>query len=71
MIGDFLISALNASAPSALTPELLVSVVNAIIDIYADETRSYDVVFTQNNYLKTLASQVNRVRNDVSCPLPV
>lgn len=66
MIGDFLIASLEATAPNALTSDLLVAVVNAIIDIYADETRSYDVNFSQSGYVKSLASQVNRVRNDVS-----
>jgi hypothetical protein len=66
MIGDFLIAAMEAAAPSALTPDLLISVINAIIDIYADETRSYDSNFTQSGYIKSLATQVNRVRNDVS-----
>jgi len=64
-IGDFFISSLSATS-TTLTPEILVSVLNAIIDIYADEDRSYDINFVKSEYLKSLSSQVNRVRNDVS-----
>jgi hypothetical protein len=67
-IGDFFISSLSAPPPTTLTPEILVSVLNAIIDIYADEDRAYDVNFVKSGHLKSLSSQVNRVRNDVSLP---
>jgi hypothetical protein len=69
-IGDFLLSSFSAPPPAALSPELLVSVLNAIIDIHADEDRSYDLNFTQDGHLQALSSQVNRVRNEVSHPIP-
>ncbi|RXK39662.1 hypothetical protein M231_03016 [Tremella mesenterica] len=50
------------------TPEgsILVSLLNAIIDIYADETRSYDgPVFVAGGYLEALTGVVGRVRSAV------
>lgn len=45
--------------------ELLVAILNGIIDIYADETRSYDTVFVSEGYLDVLAKSVGRVRAEV------
>lgn len=39
--------------------------VNAIIDIYADETRPYDTVFKQGGYLAQLTAAVGGVRATV------
>ncbi|KAL1411919.1 hypothetical protein Q8F55_002905 [Vanrija albida] len=51
--------------PSA-SDEILVAVLNAIIDIYADEGRDYDrPVFVAGGFLDVLASSVARVRSDV------
>lgn len=40
----------------------MISLVNALIDIYADETRDYDVVFRESGYLEGLTSTVGGVR---------
>ncbi|WVQ78675.1 hypothetical protein IAT38_000762 [Cryptococcus sp. DSM 104549] len=48
--------------PSA---EMMVALLNAVIDIYADETRSYDVVFVEGGYLQALSGVVAKVRADV------
>lgn len=61
MIGGFLVSQLG-SAPNA---EILVALLNAVIDIYSDETRDYDGVFVSEGYLAILASNVARVRGEV------
>ncbi|TXT07458.1 hypothetical protein VHUM_03178 [Vanrija humicola] len=51
--------------PSA-NDEILVAVLNAVIDIYADEGRDYDrPVFVAGGFLDALASSVARVRADV------
>ncbi|PWZ03828.1 hypothetical protein BCV70DRAFT_198017 [Testicularia cyperi] len=77
-IGSFLIERLEAipegSGPVAArgptSPETLVAVVNGLIDMYADETSSYDSAFRTNDFLgrmrltlfrcKTLAKQIDR-----------
>ncbi|ODN74945.1 hypothetical protein L198_08196 [Cryptococcus wingfieldii CBS 7118] len=61
LISSHLISLL----PSASSPELLISLLNAIIDIYSDETRSYDAVFEQQAYAQVLAGLVGKVRAEV------
>lgn len=59
-IGAFLMTAL-ASNPST---EITVALLNAIIDVYADETREYDApVFVAGDYTSKLAATVARVRN--------
>ncbi|EIW66481.1 hypothetical protein TREMEDRAFT_70084 [Tremella mesenterica DSM 1558] len=58
----------NVSLEENQTPEgsILVSLLNAIIDIYADETRSYDgPVFVAGGYLEALTGVVGRVRSAV------
>lgn len=60
-IGQWILNLL----PSA-NDEILVAVLNAVIDIYADEGRDYDrPVFIAGNFLNALASSVARVRTDV------
>lgn len=49
--------------PSADT-EMTVALINAIIDIFADEGREYDAVFTEGGYTAALASIVGRFRSD-------
>ncbi|ODN77089.1 hypothetical protein L202_05626 [Cryptococcus amylolentus CBS 6039] len=61
LISSHLISLL----PSASSPELLISLLNAIIDIYSDETRSYDAVFEQQAFAQVLAGMVGKVRAEV------
>jgi hypothetical protein len=56
-------TALTSPPPSTSTSnETLIALINAIIDIYADETRPTDSVFVQSNYLSALASTVGKVR---------
>jgi len=53
--------------PTTLSPEMMVAVINAIIDIYADERREYDrPVFVQGGFLQALAGTVGKIRSDVS-----
>ena len=62
-IGTWLVQRLT----SDLSPEILVAVLDAIIEIYADEAREYDVpVFVAGGYLEALTSVIGRVRSDVS-----
>ncbi|WVQ77382.1 hypothetical protein IAR50_007067 [Cryptococcus sp. DSM 104548] len=61
----FISSHLISLLTSASTPELLISLLNAVIDIYSDETRSYDAVFEQQGYAQTLAGLVGKVRAEV------
>jgi hypothetical protein len=45
----------------------LISVINAFIDVYADETREYDQpVFVSGGFLEALTGIVSRIRNEVS-----
>lgn len=61
-VGTWLLDLL-ASPPST---EAEVAVLNAIIDIYADEGRDYDrPVFVDGGFVPKLAASVARVRNDV------
>lgn len=46
--------------------DTLMAVINALIDIYADETREYDQVFVQGGFLQSLTSCVARVKGEVS-----
>jgi hypothetical protein len=64
-IGAFLVAILNASAAGAIDTADLIAVLNAIIDIYADETRIYDAVFVQNDFLQSLTACVGTVRAKV------
>ncbi|OWT35607.1 hypothetical protein C362_06798 [Cryptococcus neoformans Bt1] len=61
-IAQNLIQRLTTTSPSA---EMLISLLNAIIDIYSDETRSYDSVFVENGYLQVLSGIVGKVRAEV------
>lgn len=61
-IAQNLIQRLTTTSPSA---EMLISLLNAIIDIYFDETRSYDSVFVENGYLQVLSGIVGKVRAEV------
>ncbi|WWC96818.1 hypothetical protein V866_003693 [Kwoniella sp. B9012] len=64
VIGTWLIQVLTTS-PS-LSAEVLIAILNAIIDIYADETRSYDSpVFVQGGFLTQLSGTVAKVRSEV------
>ncbi|WVR03702.1 hypothetical protein IAU60_000697 [Kwoniella sp. DSM 27419] len=44
---------------------MVIAALNAIIDIYADETRSYDSVFVQGDYLRALGGIVARVKGEI------
>lgn len=44
--------------------ELTVAFINAIIDIFADESREYDAIFVQNNFVGILAGIVARFRSE-------
>ncbi|WWC60440.1 uncharacterized protein I303_103012 [Kwoniella dejecticola CBS 10117] len=64
VIGTWLIQLLTSS--SSPTPEILIAVINAIIDIYADETRAYDQpVFVAGNFLSGLSGTVAKVKGEV------
>jgi hypothetical protein len=68
VIGTYLVQLLTSPPPpTTLAPEMLIAVLNAIIDIYADEGREYDrPVFVAGQFLQGLTGVVGRVRNDVS-----
>ncbi len=67
IVGTWLIQLLTPPSPKALQPEMFVTVLNAIIDIYADEGREYDrPVFVEGGFLEALAAVVGRVRNEVN-----
>nr|XP_019011947.1 uncharacterized protein I206_02784 [Kwoniella pini CBS 10737]OCF50728.1 hypothetical protein I206_02784 [Kwoniella pini CBS 10737] len=64
VIGTWLLQLLTAS--STLTPDILISVLNAIIDVYADETRPYDKpVFVAGGFLESLSGIVAKVRAEI------
>ena len=66
-VGSWLVRLLTPSTPSMLSPTMLVAILNAIIDIYADEAREYDgPVFVQGGFTETLTELVGRIRNEVS-----
>ncbi|KAK4685839.1 hypothetical protein P7C73_g4298, partial [Tremellales sp. Uapishka_1] len=67
VIGTHFIQLLTSPPPpTSLAPEILIAVLNAIIDIYADEGRDYDIpIFVQGGFLPALSGTVARVRNDV------
>ncbi|ORX35296.1 armadillo-type protein [Kockovaella imperatae] len=61
-IGNWLVGLLDTD----LDPEMLVAVLNAIIDIYADEQREYDApIFVAQDYLSILAGAMGTVRSKV------
>ena len=58
---------LHSSLPFFPYPVVLVTVLNVIIDIYADEDREYDrPVFVEGQILEGLMGLVGRVRTQVS-----
>lgn len=59
-----LIQRLTSTSPTP-SAEMLVSLLNAIIDIYSDETRSFNSVFVENDYLQVLSGIVGKVRAEV------
>ncbi|KAE8540620.1 hypothetical protein D1P53_002984 [Cryptococcus gattii VGV] len=63
-ISQHLVQRLTSTSPSP-SAEMLVSLLNAVIDIYSDETRSYDSVFVENCYLQVLSGIVGKVRAEV------
>lgn len=63
-ISQHLVQRLTSKSPSP-SAEMLVSLLNAVIDIYSDETRSYDSVFVENCYLQVLSGIVGKVRAEV------
>ncbi|TFY61535.1 hypothetical protein EVG20_g7018 [Dentipellis fragilis] len=66
LISQYFIAQLpTASAPSPLGTEPLLQVVSALIDIYSDEDKPYDVTFRQGQYLEALTLAVEGVRKAV------
>lgn len=63
-ISQHLVQRLTSTSPSP-SAEMLVSLLNAVIDIYSDETRSYDSVFVEKGYLQVLSGIVGKVRAEV------
>ncbi|WVF66035.1 hypothetical protein IAT40_000773 [Kwoniella sp. CBS 6097] len=63
-IGSWLVQTLAAQSTN-LSVEVTITALNAIIDIYADETRAYDVVFVESGFLQALSGIVARVRGEV------
>lgn len=62
-IGNWAISALSNPATST---EMAVALINAVIDMYADEGREYDrPVYVAGNFTQQLAGIVSRVRSEV------
>ncbi|WVW80287.1 hypothetical protein I302_102265 [Kwoniella bestiolae CBS 10118] len=63
VIGSWLI---QLPTTSTLSTEVLIASLNAIIDMYADETRSYDnPVFVQCGFLEQLSGIVAKVRSEI------
>jgi hypothetical protein len=63
-IGTWLVQALTG--PS-LSVEMLITTINALIDIYADEAREYDQpVFVEGGFSQALTGVISRIRNEVS-----
>ena len=62
MLGQHLTTTANGSGKStqaaADDAEVLTTLLNAIIDTYADETREYDIVFEQGGYAGHLEAAV-------------
>lgn len=69
-IGTWLIQQLTASASAGVAPlsaEVLIAILNAVIDVYADETRDYDQeVFVKGGFLEGLSGIVAKVKGEVS-----
>lgn len=63
-ISQHLVQRLTSTSPFP-SAEMLVSLLNAVIDIYSDETRSYDSVFVEKGYLQVLSGIVGKVRAEV------
>ncbi|KIR31946.1 hypothetical protein I352_05575 [Cryptococcus deuterogattii MMRL2647] len=63
-ISQHLIQRLTSTSPPP-SAEMLVSLLNAVIDIYSDEIRSYNSVFVENCYLQILSGIVGKVRAEV------
>ena len=61
VIGGWLVSQIA----STTNTELLIAILNAVIDVYSDETRPYDSVFVSEGYLDVLSKSVGRVRAEV------
>ena len=61
VIGGWLVSQIA----STTNTEILVAILNAVIDVYSDETRAYDSVFVSEGYLDVLSKSVGRVRAEV------
>ncbi|WWC88040.1 uncharacterized protein L201_002943 [Kwoniella dendrophila CBS 6074] len=63
IIGTWLLQQLTSTNPS---PEILIAILNAIIDIYSDETKPYDQpVFVQGGFLEQLSGNVAKVRVEI------
>lgn len=72
MIGTWLVRLLNPTSQEIPPPEMLIAIINAIIDIYADEGREYDRrAFVEGGFLEQLTGVLGRVRTDVSTGLYV
>lgn len=66
MISTYLLSILpTVTAPSTKGTEPLLQAVSALIDIYSDETLSYDVNFRNGRFLDRLVESVDGVRRVV------
>lgn len=63
VIASWLMQQLSSSEANG---EILVALLNAIIDIYSDEGRDYDLVFIQGGFLEVLTGLVGKVRTQVS-----
>lgn len=67
VIGTYLMTQLTSPPPpTTLAPEMMVAVLNAVIDIYADERRDFDgPVFVSGGFLQALTGVVAKIRTDV------
>ncbi|OSD00854.1 ARM repeat-containing protein [Trametes coccinea BRFM310] len=65
IISAYLVSLLPPAANPPTPTEPLLQAVNALIDIYSDETLPYDVNFREGRYLETLVQSVEGVRKAV------
>jgi hypothetical protein len=66
VISEYLLSLLPTEATaSPLDAEPLIQVASALIDIYSDEDRPYDVNFRQGAFLKHLVASVDGIRKAI------
>ena len=61
-IASYLVSLLPTSTPDQASVESTLQAASALVDIYSDETMSYDINFRENNILSKLVDAVEPIR---------